>query len=103
MSPCDCGHSVSRHGEPGGARPCLDCPCPNLWISQRPVSGGRITPREVVFAFRKTGLEPRSGSWTGSRNGRDACGCALTALVALGGGVMPEHGIERRTRERVVG
>lgn len=37
----------------------------------------RVTPEEVVDAYRKTGMRPIRGAW---RNGRE-CGCPLAALA----------------------
>lgn len=52
----------------------------------------RITPDQVVEAYRKTGLLPVQGRWFRSA-GPDACACGLTALVhAFGEGWQRDHG-----------
>lgn len=40
----------------------------------------KITPEEVVEAYRKLGIKPVFGIWGRQEGGE--CGCALTAMVA---------------------
>jgi hypothetical protein len=62
--------------------------------SQRKLErSGRITPREVLEAYRDTGLAPMFGEWYALQNGKERA-CALTAVGIAQGHRCDAFGLE---------